>query len=92
MIGHDGPRGRELRKQHRPAHLAHWSSWASAGRIRYGGPLLDARGEPSGSLLVFEAPDLAAAREQAEADPYNARGIFERYELFETRKVLPEGD
>lgn len=90
FIGHDGPRGRELRKLHRPAHLEHWSSLVGSGRVRFGGPLLDERGEPRGSVLLFEAESAAAAREQAEADPYLTRGIFERYELFATRQVLPE--
>lgn len=90
FIGHDGPRGRELRKLHRPAHLEHWSSLVGAGRVRFGGPLLDEHGAPRGSVLLFEAESAAAARAQAEADPYLTRGIFERYELFETRQVLPE--
>jgi uncharacterized protein YciI len=90
FIGRDGPRGLELRKLHRPAHLEHWSALVAAGRVRFGGPLLDERGEPTGSVLLFEAESAAAARAQAEADPYLTRGIFERFDLFETRQVLPE--
>jgi hypothetical protein len=44
----------------------------------------------SAALLLFEAESAAAARAQAEADPYLTRGIFERFDLFETRQVLPE--
>jgi uncharacterized protein YciI len=59
--------------------------------VRHAGPLLDERGAPTGSLIVFEAPDLAAARRLAAADPYVVEGIFERWELHETRVVFPVG-
>ena len=90
LIGHDGPDGVELRKKQRPAHLAHWKPLDAAGRVRFGGPLLDADGGPRGSLVVFEADDAEQARAQAEADPYVAQRIFDHYELHETRGVLPE--
>lgn len=89
LIGRDGPRGAELRKRHREAHLERLEGIAAQGRVRHAGPLLDAGGAPVGSLVVFEARDLAEAREVAEADPYVTEGIFERYELFETRIVFP---
>jgi uncharacterized protein YciI len=44
---------------------------------------------PCGSVIVFEAEDLEAAREFARGDPYVAEGIFERYEVMETRQVFP---
>lgn len=92
LVGHDGPRGDSLRKQWRPGHLAHWQPLAAAGRIRFGGPLLDEAGRPRGSVVVFQAPDRAAARAQAEADPYLVNGVFERHELHESRAVLPDGE
>ncbi len=90
--GFDGPRSLELRPSHRPAHLAHLEPLAEAGRIRFAGPLLDADGRPVGSLIVFEADDLPAARAVAEADPYRVHGVFERVEVHETRQVLPAAD
>ena len=61
LIGRDGARGGELRKQHRDAHLANLRPLAEAGRVVYAGPLLDDAEQPCGSVIVFEAEDLAAA-------------------------------
>jgi hypothetical protein len=88
-IGHDGPRGAELRKIHRPAHLANLEPLEAEGRIPFAGPLLDPDGNPVGSAIVIEAESLEAARGIAASDPYVAEGIFERYELYETRAVFP---
>ena len=89
FIGHDGPRGPELRKQHRPAHLAGLEPLEAEGRIRHAGPLLDAAGQPAGSLILFEAESLDAARALAARDPYVVEGVFERHEVHETRVVFP---
>ena len=90
FIGHDGSRGAELRRLHRPAHLAGLEGLVEAGRIRHAGPLLDALGQPIGSLIVFDAPNLASAQAIADRDPYVVEGIFERYEVRETRMVFPK--
>ena len=89
LIGRDGPRAAELRRRHRPAHLEALRPLVRAGRVRFAGPLL-AAGAPVGSLVVFEAPDLAAARAIAASDPYVVHGVFATHELRETRDVLPE--
>jgi len=89
IIGRDGPRGAELRAQHRPAHLKKLEPLDAQGRIRFAGPLLDAVGQPVGSVIVFEAESLAAARALAASDPYIAEGVFEHHEVFETRAVFP---
>ena len=39
--------------------------------------------------LVFEADDLESARQIAARDPYVTKGVFARYELYETRVVFP---
>lgn len=88
-IGRDGPRGAELRKLHRPGHLAHIEPLSAAGRIRFAGPLLDEGGRPRGSLIVLEADDLAAARAVAEADPYCVHGVFGEIEVHRTMAVFP---
>ena len=87
--GSDGPRGLELRKTVRDRHLAHLQSLTDAGRIRFGGPLLDADDNPCGSLVILEADDLESARKIAESDPYLVEGVFERVEVLGTRAVLP---
>ena len=89
LIGRDGARAPELRRQHRPAHLANLRPLAAAGRVRFAGPLLEG-GVPVGSLVVFEAPDLDAARALAASDPYVVHGVFAEHEVRETRDVLPE--
>jgi uncharacterized protein len=89
MIGHDGPRGLELRKLHRPAHLAGLEPLADAGRIRHAGPILGDDGAPIGSVVVFEAASLAEAQAIAASDPYVTHGIFARYEVRETAVVFP---
>ena len=90
MIGRDGPRGPELRTLHRDAHLANLEPLSREGKVAYAGPLLAEDGQPCGSLIVFEAPDLGAARALAAGDPYVVEGIFESHEVVETRQVFPK--
>jgi uncharacterized protein YciI len=92
LIGRDGARGAELRPQHREAHLRNLRPLAEAGSVRYAGPLLDDAGTPCGSVVVFEAPDLAQARRFAASDPYVVEGVFERWEVLGTRQVFPDPD
>ncbi len=79
FIGIDRPGGLALRMATREAHFA-WAR-AAAGAIRLGGPFLDEAGEMAGSLMVFEAPDLAAAEAFCAADPYRLAGLFARTEI-----------
>lgn len=89
LIGRDGPRGAELRKVHREAHLAGLAPLDAEGRLHFAGPLRDEQGDPCGSVVVFEAPDWAAARAVAEGDPYVVEGVFASHEVFETTVVFP---
>ena len=57
--------------------------------MQFGGPLRGEDGQPKGSVIIFEAADLAAARAIAERDPYVTEGVFQSYELFETSRVFP---
>ena len=63
LIARDRPNGLEHRKKHRPAHLEHMARLDAAGRLRYGGPLLNEKGEMGGSLIIVEADDLEAGAE-----------------------------
>jgi uncharacterized protein YciI len=81
-IPHGPGRTHAALRLHRPRRDAE-------GRIRHAGPLLDAAGEPLGSLILFEAESLDAARTLAARDPYVVEGIFERHEVHETRVVFP---
>ena len=88
-IGRDGPQGAAKRPERRPGHLANLEPLAEAGRIRFAGPLKREDGSPCGSVIVFEADDLDAARAVAERDPYTTSGVFESVEVFESMQVFP---
>jgi hypothetical protein len=89
LIGRDGADGLAKRKLHREAHLANLKPLADAGRVVYAGPLLDDSEQPCGSVVVFEAETLEAARRFAEGDPYVVRGVFASYEVFASKQVFP---
>jgi len=86
MIGRDGPGAKEKRLRHRAAHLEGLQKLADAGRVTLAGPFTDR----SGSLIVFEAESLDAAKAVAEKDPYVTEGIFESYELKPFKQVFPK--
>ena len=90
MIGRDGPDGIALRKRHREAHLANLQPLVEAGRVRFAGPIRTADGNPCGSVVVFEAADLAAAQAVAGTDPYAVEGVFASVEVWETLQVFPK--
>jgi uncharacterized protein len=89
LIGRDGEKGPDHRMRHRAAHLAALEPLDKAGRIRHAGPLLDAAGTPRGSVVVFEAPGLDEARALMARDPFVVEGVFESWEVLETRATFP---
>jgi uncharacterized protein YciI len=91
FIGNDGPRGAELRKLHRTAHLEGIDALVAEDRVLHAGPLLDDDGGPIGSVVLFEAADLEAARKVAAGDPYVTEGIFENWRVHETKVVRGRG-
>jgi uncharacterized protein YciI len=62
-----------LRLSVREAHLAYARD---TGRIKLGGPFLDADGQMCGSLMIVEAPDLETVKAWHAADPYMKAGLF----------------
>lgn len=95
IIGTDRENSLAARLESRPAHLARLQALAAEGRLKLAGPLpaIDAE-DPgpagfTGSLVVAEFPDLAAARAWADADPYLAAGVYVRVEVRPFRPVLP---
>lgn len=62
------------------------------GRLRYGGPLLNEQGQMSGSLIILEADDLEGARIAYAEDPYVVHGVFEDYDVIETKPIFPRGN
>jgi uncharacterized protein YciI len=79
MIARDKPGSVERRLAARPKHLQHLDSLGQ--RLRLAGALLDADGNPEGSLVVVEAETLAAATALLNADPFVAEGIFASVEI-----------
>lgn len=95
IIGTDRENSLAARLESRPAHLARLQALAAEGRLKLAGPLpaIDAE-DPgpagfTGSLVVAEFTDLAAARAWADADPYLAAGVYVRVEVRPFRPVLP---
>jgi len=60
---------------------AHFAYARETGVIKLGGPFLNAKEEMAGSLIVFEAADLAAARAWHANDPYVKAGLFAHSEV-----------
>lgn len=70
--GVDRADGADLRAATRSAHIDY-----QAGRSNpVGGPLLDADGASCGTLIIFDAPDLATAEAFVGGDPYVVAGLF----------------
>ena len=90
VINTDRPGSLDLRLATRQAHLAYLES--QAARIVSGGAMLDAAGQPAGSLLVIEAEDRAAAEAFAAADPYAKAGLFESSVVRPFRQVFKDGE
>ena len=91
LVAHDRP-GPEARLQHRPAHLEHMARLDAAGRLVYGGPLMNEHNQMVGSLIILEADSLEAARATYAEDPYMVHGVFARYDVIETKQVFPRGN
>ena len=95
IIGTDTPDSLPQRQSARPAHLERLNRLRNDGRLLLAGPFpaIDAE-DPgaagfSGSLIVAEFEDLAAAQAWADADPYIAAGVYAHVDVRPFRKVLP---
>ena len=75
LICDDKPGGIEIRKANRPDHLAYLKE---SGVVVQAGPFLDETGAMTGSLVVVDVADRAAAEAWAAADPYARAGLFAR--------------
>jgi uncharacterized protein YciI len=74
----DKPDSLSLRMATREAHFAYAKE---TNVIRIGGPFLDENGDMAGSLIIFEAADLAAAKTWHANDPYVKAGLFAHSEV-----------
>ncbi|TIS74861.1 MAG: hypothetical protein E5W94_23425 [Mesorhizobium sp.] len=70
LICKDKPGNLQVRLDTRPEHVAFLEGLHGEKKLAFAGPFLDADGKPNGSLVVVEAPDLAAAQALSAAAPY----------------------
>ena len=85
LMAWDKPGALELRMENRPDHLAYLKE---TGVVRQAGPFLDADGNPCGSLIVLDVPDMVAAQAWADNDPYAKAGLFETVRIAPWNRVL----
>lgn len=83
------------RQSARPAHVERLRELLAEGRLLLAGPFpaIDAE-DPgpagfTGSLIIAEFDDLAAAKRWADADPYMAAGVYREVRVQPFRKTLP---
>jgi uncharacterized protein YciI len=95
IIGTDKADSLAERLAVRPAHLARMEVLKNEGRLILAGPFpaID-NVDPgpagfTGSLIVAEFSDLAAAQDWAAQDPYAVHGIFTQITVKPFRHVLP---
>jgi uncharacterized protein YciI len=95
IIARDHPESLAARLEARPAHLERLRRLQEEGRLLIAGPhpAIDSP-DPgpagfSGSLVVAEFSDLAAAQAWAAADPYRAAGVYAEVVVKPFLKVLP---
>jgi uncharacterized protein YciI len=91
----DHPGSLDARLAARPAHVARLNELRDAGRLLLAGPFPAIDSEDpgpagfSGSLVVAEFADLAAAQIWADADPFVAAGVYADVAVRPFRKTLP---
>lgn len=87
----DKPDSADIRAATRPAHLDYVGKVVD--QVVLAGPTLSDDGEAmTGSLLLMDFADLAAARDFAANDPYNQAGLFESVIVRPWKQVLPKTD
>jgi len=86
LVCHDKPNSLELRMATRETHLAY--ARANSGKVKLGGPILDAKGDMAGSLLIFDTEDMAEVQAFTDADPYTLAGLFAKVEILPFKATL----
>ncbi len=85
LIAKDKPGHLQTRLDNRAAHLAYIEA---TGAVEQAGPFLDAEGKMTGSLIILDVADMAAAEAWAAGDPYGKAGLFESVSLTEWKRVI----
>jgi uncharacterized protein YciI len=79
MVGVDKPSALQVRMGARENHVAYIKERMDT--IKLAGPFLDANGDMAGSMIIFEAEDLEAAKAFSAGDPYTLASLWERAEV-----------
>ncbi|RYH09986.1 YciI family protein [Tropicimonas sp. IMCC6043] len=85
LIARDRAGALQTRLDNRDAHIAHLKG---SDMVVEAGPLLDAKGDMCGSLVIFEADTVAQVEAWAAEDPYGKAGLFESVEIIPWKKVI----
>ncbi|AJE44860.1 YciI family protein [Celeribacter indicus] len=85
IICTDKPGAIQIRLDTRPDHAAYLKS---SGVVEQAGPFLDSDGTMSGSLVIIEVADRAAAEDWAANDPYAKAGLFADVRIEVWNKVI----
>lgn len=84
----DKPGKGQVRADNRPAHVEYLK--AQGPNIVMAGPTTTEDGQAmTGSLIILEADDYAAAESFSRNDPYAKAGLFDCVSIRPWRKVLP---
>ncbi len=79
-----------IRLENRPNHVEFLKAKGEA--LKVAGPCLSEDGETMiGSLLVFEADDLSAAKAWVATDPYGIAGLFDSVDVKPWKYVIGGG-
>ncbi len=87
ILATDRPDSGEIRTTNRPEHIEYLKGFGE--RIVAGGATLSDDGEAmTGSFLLIDVADRAAADAFATGDPFAKAGLFEHTEIRRWRKVI----
>lgn len=75
----------------RDEHLAGVLDLWRDGRIIDGGAILDAQGQMAGSVVICDFPDRAALDAWLASEPYVVKGVWERIEVLDFKRVAWPG-
>jgi uncharacterized protein YciI len=90
FIAQDVENSLTARLEARPAHVERLKELDAQNRLTLAGPHPHASEEGfTGSLIVAEFADLAAAKAWAAEDPYVAAGVYSQVTIKPFKKVLP---
>jgi len=95
IIAEDAPNSLDKRMAARPEHLARLTTLKEQGKLILAGPFPAIDSEDpgaagfTGSLIIAEFENLAAAKAWADADPYVAADVYINVVVKPFRKTLP---